>query len=120
MRRIVFAVIGVVFLAGSSALAHHSYAGFVQDQVVSIEGDVEAFHFVNPHVILKVRTQDARVYTAALRSSTQLGRDGMTSTSLKVGDRVVISGSPSRDAAELVLTLIREVRRPADGWHWTR
>ncbi len=109
-----------MILAGGSAGAHHSYARFLTDQTVSIEGDVESVSYVNPHVILRVRARDSFTYTAEWRSANQLARSGMTSSTLKVGDHVIVSGSPGRDATDHVMSLLKEVRRPADGWSWSR
>jgi hypothetical protein len=33
---------------------------------------------------------------------------------------VVISGAPSRDPEQRIITLLTEVRRPADAWTWRR
>ena len=36
---------------------------------------------------------------------------------LKPGDRVIVTGSPGRNAAERKIHLKR-IERPADGWSW--
>ena len=120
MRRTVVAVLGAVVLAGGSVLAHHSYADFLLDQTVSVEGEVEELLFVNPHVILKVRAKDSYTYTATWRSAYQLGRTGVISTTLRVGDHVIVSGNPSRDTTAHGISKLTEVRRPADGWRWSQ
>jgi hypothetical protein len=117
MRRSVLALAAVVILlTGSVAVAHHSYADFDQDRTVSIEGTVEKVLFSNPHVVLTVRTRDAAAYTVTWNAANQLNRQGVPASQLKVGDTVVVSGSPSKVAAEL--SRISEVRRPSDGWAW--
>lgn len=60
--------------------------------------------------------QDATVYTVTWMSGSQLTRQGVATDDLRVGDVVVVSGSPSRQTAELAR--ISEVRRPSDGWTW--
>ena len=120
MRRTVFAVLGALALAGGSTLAHHSYAEFLTDQTVSIEGDVAELQFVNPHVLLKVQTIDSQIYTAVWQAAYQLSRTGVNSSTLRVGDHVIISGSPARDAANHTLSLVKDVQRPVDGWRWSR
>jgi hypothetical protein len=120
MKRTVFAVFSGLVLASGSALAHHSYAEFFTDQTVSIEGDVQELEFVNPHVVLKVRTKDSYTYTALWQAAYQLSRTGVSSTTLKVGDHVIVSGSPARDAANHTLSLLKDVQRPVDGWRWSR
>ena len=63
MKRVAWAVLSVVFLAGGVAAAHHSYEEFL-DETVSVEGTLEKVFFANPHTILTFRTDDSAVYTA--------------------------------------------------------
>lgn len=116
MRRTILAVGGIVLLCVVPGRAHHSYADF-HDHVVSIEGTLEKVVFANPHTILTVRAKDA-VYTGNWRAAFQLNTMGVKPTDLKAGDAIVISGTPSRDAAAHQLARLSEVRRPSDGWSW--
>src|SRR5258708_31886821 len=114
MRRAVFlAVLGFLVLAGRSARAHHGYAEFFMDQTVSIEGDIEALLYANPHIVLTIRTADATVYTATWGSIGSVQRRGnVTKTTLKIGDHVIVSGTPPRDPKRREIANLREVRRP--------
>jgi thiamine monophosphate kinase len=47
----------------------------------------------------------------------QIQRMGITRETLKPGDVVVITGAPSRQAADHRL-LVRRIERPLDGWKW--
>ena len=76
--------------------------------------------FVNPHVVLKVQATDSRIYTAVWQAAYQLSRTGVDRSTLKVGDHVIISGCPPRDASNHTLSFLKEVRRPVDGWRWFR
>ena len=118
MKRTALAVVGVIVLAGGSARAHHGYADFYLNQTVSVEGDIEDIRFVNPHVVLKVRAANSTVYTATWQGPYRLARKGVTSTTLKVGDHIVVSGCPPRDPTSHELMPLRAVRRPRDGWSW--
>src|ERR1700681_3978740 len=118
MGRTALAVVGVMVLAGSAARAHHGYADFYLDQTVSVEGAIEDIRFVNPHVVLKLRAADSTVYTATWRGPHQLARQGVTVATLKVGDHIVVSGSPPRDPTSHEFMPLRAVRRPLDGWIW--
>jgi hypothetical protein len=118
MGRTVLAVVGAMVLAGSSARAHHGYGDFYLDRTVSVEGEIEDIRFVTPHVVLKVRAADATVYTATWRAPSQLARQGVTLTTLKVGDHIVVGGCPPRDSTSRELMPLRTVRRPRDGWIW--
>jgi hypothetical protein len=69
---------------------------------VTIEGEiVEAVRFVDPHVVLKLRTADSTVYTATWlgASAFRQGAGAVTSTTLKVRDHIVVIGCPPRDPA---------------------
>jgi hypothetical protein len=118
MRRMIFAVLGILVLAAGSARAHHGYANFFLDQRVSIEGDIESVRFANPHVVLTIRAADATLYTATWRSAAQVERAGISSTTLGVGDHVIVTGAPPRDPTSHELMPVREIRRPRDGWSW--
>ena len=117
MRGTLWIVVAFVVLAGSAnTSAHHSYAGFDQHRTVSVGGTIEKIVFGNPHVVLTVRMKDSTVYTVTWMSGSQLTRQGVATDDLRVGDVVVVSGSPSRESAELAK--ISEVRRLSDGWTW--
>jgi hypothetical protein len=118
MRRTALAVVGVIVLAGSSALAHHGYADFYLDQAVSVEGEIEAIQFGNPHVVLKVRAADSTVYTATWAGPSIVARQGVTMTTLKIGDHIVVIGCPPRNPASHEIMPVRAMRRPRDGWSW--
>jgi hypothetical protein len=118
MRRAALAVLAVIVVTGVSARAHHGYANFFLDQRLSIEGQIEELRYANPHIVMKIRTADSAVYTATWRSASQVERAGVTRTTLKVGDHVIVTGAPPRDPASHELMPVREIRRPRDGWIW--
>jgi hypothetical protein len=120
MRRTILAAIAILVLCGAVPRAHHGgyEKDFDVDHPISVEGDLEAFLFVNPHVVLKIRTADSTVYTAIWESAFSVKRYGLTSATLRAGDHVIVSGAPSRNPALRELALLREVRRPRDGWKW--
>jgi hypothetical protein len=120
MRRSFLALVGVVLLAGSVAVgAHHSYANF-SDNITSIEGTLEKVMFANPHVVLTIRTKDASVYTATWVAAFNLENRGMKATELKIGDVVLVSGTPARDPSVHEISRLEEVRRVSDGWRWLK
>jgi hypothetical protein len=119
MRRMAAAVFGGIALAGQLTLAHHGYENFFRGQRVSIEGVLEEITYANPHVVLKIRTDESTTYTALWEGIHGVERrGGVTRETLKVGDRLVVTGSPNRDPSAHELALLREVRRPSDGWRW--
>jgi hypothetical protein len=102
--------------------AHHSFAAFyLEDQTISIEGDIIEFEYRSPHSFVHVMTRDesgaTQRFSAEWGSPNRLSQRGVTADTLKPGDRVVISGSPGRNPAERRLHL-KSIHRPADGWKW--
>jgi uncharacterized protein DUF6152 len=103
-----------------SASAHHSYGAYYEDQTVTIEGTIESIRFANPHVTFVLRTDAGEVYTAEWQNIIQLRHGNVGPTTLNAGDRVIVVASPPRDPTSRKITLLREIRRPADGWLWRR
>jgi len=113
-----------LLLAGAGRVyAHHSFAATYNsaDDVIEIEGTVRELVWRNPHSFLRidVAEDDGSIRTWALEwgSISQLAESDLTRTTLRPGDHVVARGDPSRDSAAPRL-LLRELRRPSDGWEW--
>jgi hypothetical protein len=117
MKRTLPAVLVMFVLAGLSAGAHHSHPDFLLNQTVMIEGNLEELRYANPHVVLKIRTADGILYSAEWQAASWLQYHAhVMLTTLRVGDHVIVSGSPSRDTTARELVHLKEVRRPRDGW----
>src|SRR6266498_4963067 len=103
-----YLVVPLVMIAlgfSAQALAHHSFAAtYVEDQSVTIEGQLVQFLLRNPHsyVHVNVKEKDGSTvrYVVEWGSPSQLGGQGVTRDTLKPGDYVVISGNPGRDPAD--------------------
>jgi hypothetical protein len=113
-----------VLTAVASLDAHHSFAAdYIEEQTVTIEGDVIAFEFVFPHawLHLNVADENGRLETFSVEWSNpgRLKQAGFSAGSFKPGDHLVITGSPNRNPAERKLHL-RTIRRPSDGWRWPK
>ncbi len=119
MRRLLLAFVASM-LFSAAASAHHSYGAYFEDRTVSIEGTVDSIHFANPHVTFSLRTDAGEVYAAEWQNLIQLRHGNVGPTTLKAGDRVIVVASPPRDPSSMKITLLREIRRPADGWLWRR
>lgn len=123
MKRYLVASLALAILAiGAQAWAHHSFAAtYIEEQSVTIEGELVQFLLRNPHsfVHVNVKEKDGAVvrYVVEWGSPTQLGGQGVTRDTLKPGDMVVISGNPGRDASDHRIRLLK-FRRPSDGWSW--
>jgi hypothetical protein len=112
--------IGVALLA-SSARAHHSQAGiFNSTTTIEITGVIQSVSWRNPHgqILLSVRDQAGKetVWDAETASISILRNRGADGSSIRVGDRVTIAGSPSvRNRPEI---LARSVLLPS-GYEFT-
>lgn len=109
----------VLFVTATTVSAHHSYAAYDRDHPVSIEGQILQVLYANPHVILRVRTNDAE-YTVEWLSLYQVSRWVVAKGKLGVGDHIVLTGCALRDKTEHRISLVTDIRRPSDGWTWSR
>lgn len=121
MRKLVLFGVGVL-LAATAADAHHSFAkDYAEEKQIMLEGDVVSFEFRNPHTWVYFTANDGagtiRKYGAEWSNPRRLEQAGLSASTLKAGDRVVIVGAPSRNATTYAVHL-KSIRRPADGWSW--
>jgi Family of unknown function (DUF6152) len=87
---------------GMPVSAHHNFAAHYRtEESIEISGVVTEFRFVNPHARVYVDVANANgeveKWMAEGDASVALRRSGWTKDQLKVGDRVHIVGSPSRN-----------------------
>ena len=108
----------LVMIAAVSAVAHHRYGDYDKDTVVRLEGTVRQVLWANPHVIITLITTDNREYRVEWGSVLQLSATGVKAIPVKEGDDLVVVGSINRNPEKHILTLVREVNRPANGWRW--
>ena len=111
-------------LIGAAADAHHSIAStYLEDQTVTIEGQLVQLLFRNPHsfVHLVVREKDGTTvrYAVEWGGANQLGINGVGRDTLKIGDRLIISGNPARNRKDHRVRMVT-LERPKDGFGWGR
>jgi len=111
------ATIFAMLLTGVVADAHHSFAGsYIEDKVVTLEGTVTEFNIRNPHsfISIEVTDKDGNVtrWGGEWGGVTQLSQGGVNRFTLKIGDKIIIDGSPARDTTDHKV-LVRKVVRPA-------
>jgi hypothetical protein len=121
-RLLVVLLVAGASVLGSQAYAHHSFAAtYLEDQTVTIEGELVQFLFRNPHsfVHVMVKEKDGQQVRYAIEwgGAGQLGGQGVTRETLKPGDVVVISGSPGRNPADHRIRMV-SLKRPKDGFGW--
>jgi hypothetical protein len=123
MKRFLFVLFtGWVLALGTQADAHHSFAAtYLEDQSVTIEGELVQFLFRDPHsfvhVVVRERDGSQVRYAVEWTGARQLGMGGVTKDTLKAGDYLVITGRPGREAADHRVRLT-SIRRPKDGFGW--
>lgn len=89
------------------AAAHHSVAEFDLDNPITLRATVKEVWFSNPHIryYVAVTGEDGQEETWDVHGSsvTLLARRGWTKDSIKVGDEIVINGSPNRKGLKRIL-----------------
>lgn len=121
-RYLVVLFVAAASLIGVQAFAHHSFAAtYLEDQMVTIEGELVQFMFRNPHsfVHLNVKEKDGTVvrYAVEWGGTSQLGGQGVNRETLKIGDHVIISGNPGRNPKDHRVRMLT-LHRPKDGFGW--
>jgi hypothetical protein len=106
-------------LAVGPASAHHGYAQYDRCKSVMLEGEVTSVLWANPHIVIDLKTKDVGDYRVEWFSLTNLEQAAI-GAKLNAGEHVVVTGSVMRDPALKVMSLVSEIRRPSDGWGWTR
>jgi hypothetical protein len=122
MRRRATAIVVGVFLAGVAASAHHSQAAqYDTSKTVKIEGTLVQFQFRNPHTFIQVEAPDESGekvrWSIEWGGVGQLNGQGVTRTTLKYGDPVIITANPSRTPNDHKLHMLT-LLRTSDGFGW--
>ena len=123
-RCLVGLAVAAALVVAAQAYAHHSFAAtYHEDQRVQIEGELVQFQFRNPHsfVHVMVKEKDGSMvrYTVEWGGAGALGGQGVTRETLKVGDHVIITGSPGRNPQDHRVRMVT-LLRPKDGFGWGR
>lgn len=114
------AILLAAVLLSEGASAHHAVGALYYEQrTVTLEGELAQVHFRNPHSIvhLVVRDKAGREvrYAVEWAGAGQLEEQGVTSATLKVGDYLVITGSPARNPQDHRIRMTT-LRRPKDNF----
>ena len=124
MKRFLVAMLaaGACASGATQVSAHHSFAAtYIEDKAITFEGELVQVLFRNPHsfVHMTVKERDGSVvrYSVEWGGAAQLGGQGVTRETLKLGDRLVISGNPGRNPSDHRVRML-SLRRPSDGLSW--
>ncbi len=117
-------VVGCALLlaVAGRAVAHHSFAATYQaDDRIEIQGTVRELVWRNPHSFLRIDVTDedgnTRTWSLEWTSANRLAGTNLTQTTLRPLDVVIATGSPARNPGSARM-LLRQLRRPSDGWEW--
>jgi Family of unknown function (DUF6152) len=111
-----------VLLSGVPAYAHHSQAAqYDTAKEVRIEGTLVQFQFRNPHTFIQIEAPDEKGtlvrWSIEWGGVGQLNGQGVTRTTLKYGDPVIITANPSRTPNDHKLHMLT-LKRTSDGFGW--
>jgi thiamine monophosphate kinase len=80
------------------------------------------FVYRNPHALVQLMAPDTnrqmQRWTVEWEGRGQLDHQGVNGMTLKIGDHVVVTGNPGRNAADHWLRA-QAISRPRDGWKWS-
>ena len=122
-RRLAAIVAAGAWAIAAQAYAHHSFPEIYQEgRTVTIQGELAQIHLRNPHSIVQVVVKEENGslvrYAVEWVGASELGGQGVTPETLKLGDYVIISGSPGRNVSDHRVRMT-SLRRPKDGFGWT-
>jgi hypothetical protein len=108
--------LALVILTATAVDAHHSIAGMYDStRPVTIDGVVTEYRFVSPHPYLDLRdSRTSQTWRLEMDNRRELESIGVNEQTIKPGDRLVVTGSPSRRGANQMY--IERLQRPADGF----
>jgi hypothetical protein len=117
--RVVCALAVAVLLIAGASSAHHSIATtYDEEHPIALEGVVARFTFINPHPILMIDVKESngrpQVWRLELDNRYELAGAGLGAETFKVGDKLVVTGSPARRIPHSLY--VRRIERPADGF----
>ena len=92
------------------AHAHHSIANvYDSKRQETVEGTVSEFRFVNPHPVLVIDVAadgvEPELWQLEMDNRSELAEIGVTATTFRPGDRVIVRGSLARNEAHSLYLL---------------
>jgi len=93
--------IAALLTASEPVAAHHGTAAFDTSQIVTVQGTINDFVYMNPHVQVyfesKNKQGETEKWQGELTAPNKLNRAGWTKHTLKPGDAVTVGGYPSKN-----------------------
>ncbi len=116
--RVILAANAILPLLAGAAFAHHSFAMFDPEKLISVTGAVKEFEWTNPHVWLHIVAPDSTgkpvEWSFEMQATAQASSGGWRPDTVKPGDKVVVEYHPLKDGSrggELVAATIPDGRR---------
>jgi uncharacterized protein DUF6152 len=105
-------------LFAATAVAHHSFAMFDPEKMITKEGTVKEFEWTNPHVWLHIMSTDetgkAYEWSFEMQAVVTAASAGWRADTVKPGDKVTVEFHPLKDGSrggELVAATVPDGRR---------
>ena len=117
-RRALLLALSILILTVAAARGHHAFSPvYDAKRTIEVEGVVTQFRFVNPHAMLLMDVADKKTgkvvkWNVEFAGRLNLEEAGWTAESIKVGERVKITGNPAWQS-EQRMAFVKLVR--ADG-----
>ncbi len=107
-------VVEVLVLSLPGVSAHHAFSPvYDEKQVITVEGVVTEFKFVNPHAMMLLDVTDAGKvvkWTVEFAGRLNLSEAGWTADSIKAGEHVTVTGNPTHTGSSRMF--FRRLVRP--------
>ena len=109
----------LILLISAPSLSHHNYRmRYNAEQIITLEGIVTQVDWKNPHIEIFIDVEeDGEIFSWVLPTAAPrvASRNGMTAETVAVGERIVISGWPSRNGS---LEMRARTLIQANGTEW--
>src|SRR5437762_14105373 len=94
---ILLSIMAFMVAASGTAFAHHSSTSvYIQGKPMKIQGTLKEFIWRNPHSFIKVEAPDEKgemqTWVIEGAAPTQLSESGMTKSTLRPGDHLIVTG----------------------------
>ena len=104
MKLKVAAIIAGMAVFAVTAAAHHSFAMFDMEKLVTVSGTLKLFEWSNPHCWLHIVAVDPVSgknveWAFEMGSVPQIAAQGWKADSVKVGDKITITAHPLKDGS---------------------
>ena len=97
----------LLMISTKMASGHHSFAAeFDDSRTIQVQGVVTEFHLVNPHATMSMNVSDEAGKTVKweveFAGRLNLAKGGWTPSTIKVGERVTVTGNPTHSGSRRV------------------